>query len=174
MRNTRPSLLAFFAHPDDEAFSCGGTLAAAASRGIDVTVIADGAVAHLVSSGLIDCAVTGADRIARNGDAANKIGTQGVACILRTYDKPFYVAAPLSTIDRATPSGSEIPIEIRADEEVTAFHGVDVSPDGALAQNFAFDVTPYELVAGIITEMGVLESPFEESIRDAFERAGES
>ena len=139
---------------------------------IPFRVVTDSSVGALMSRNLVDRVVVGADRIAANGDVANKIGTYTVAVMAARHGVPFYVAAPLSTIDRSTPSGSEIPIEVRADEEVTAFHGVDVSPDGALAQNFAFDVTPHELVAGIITEMGVLEAPFEESIRDAFERAG--
>lgn len=124
--------------------------------GIDVTVISDGAVAHLASQGLIDCAVTGADRIARNGDAANKIGTQGVACILRTYDKPFYVAAPWSTVDEKIATGADIEIEERAAEEVTHIRGVRIAPEGVKVRNPAFDVTPAAWIHRIVTERGAV------------------
>lgn len=138
---------------------------------IPFRVVTDSSVGALVSRGLVDRVVVGADRIAANGDAANKIGTYTVAVVAARHGVPFYVAAPLSTIDLDTPTGNEIPIEERDPGEVTSFHGVDVSPLEAPAQNFAFDVTPHELIAGIITEMGVLEAPYVESIRAAFERA---
>ena len=141
---------------------------------IPFRVVTDSSVGALISRGLVDRVVVGADRIAANGDAANKIGTYTVAVVAARHGVPFYVAAPLSTIDLATATGNEIPIEERDPVEVTSFHGVDVSPAEAPAQNFAFDVTPHELIAGIITEMGVLEAPFVESIRNAFERAGET
>lgn len=124
--------------------------------GIDVTLIADGAVAHLVSNGLVDCAVTGADRIAANGDAANKIGTQGVACILKAYDKPFYVAAPWSTVDETLSTGAEIEIEERSPDEVTMIQGVRIAPEGVKVRNPAFDVTPAAWIRRIITERGAV------------------
>lgn len=136
---------------------------------IPFRVVTDSSVGALMSRQLVDRVVVGADRIAANGDVANKIGTYTVAVLARRHGVPFYVAAPLSTIDRATPRGDDIPIEVRDDDEVTAFHGINVSPEGALAQNFAFDVTPNDLVAGIITEVGVLGAPYDESIRRAFE-----
>ncbi len=138
--------------------------------GIPFRVVTDSSVGALMSRRLVDRVVVGADRIAANGDTANKIGTYTVAVLAARHEVPFYVAAPLSTIDRATPTGNEIPIEERAGDEVTRFHGNPVSPPGASGQNFAFDVTPNELIAGIVTEAGVLEAPFTESIRRAFEK----
>ena len=135
---------------------------------IPFRVVTDSSVGALVSRGLVDRVVVGSDRIAANGDAANKIGTYTVAVVAARHGVPFYVAAPLSTIDLDTATGNEIPIEERDPTEVTSFHGVGVSPAEAPAQNFAFDVTPHELIAGIITEVGVLEPPYEESIRKAF------
>jgi methylthioribose-1-phosphate isomerase len=137
---------------------------------IPFQVVTDSSVGALVSRGLVNRVVVGADRIAANGDAANKIGTYTVAVVAAYHGVPFYVAAPLSTIDRNTPTGDEIPIEERDPGEVTSFHGVDVSPLQAPAKNFAFDVTPHKLIAGIITEVGVLEAPYEESIREAFNK----
>lgn len=136
---------------------------------IPYRLVTDSSVGALVSRGLVDRVVVGADRIAANGDVANKIGTYTVAVVAARHGVPFYVAAPLSTIDRDTPTGNEIPIEVRADDEVTEVFGVSVAPAKTQAQNFAFDVTSNELVAGIITEVGVLEAPYEESIRWAFE-----
>jgi methylthioribose-1-phosphate isomerase len=135
-------------------------------------VVTDSSIGALVSRDLVDRVVVGADRIAANGDTANKIGTYTVAVLAARHGVPFYVAAPLSTIDRDTPTGAEIPIEVRDPTEITRINGIGVTPAEAPAQNFAFDVTPHELIAGIITEMGVLRAPFEESIREAFERAG--
>lgn len=122
--------------------------------GIDVTLIPDVAVAHLLSTQAIDLAVVGADRIAKNGDAANKIGTRGVACLLYHHGRPVYVAAPWSTVDLSKGSGREIPIEERAGEEVTTIGGVRIAPEGVKVRNPAFDVTPAEWLAGIITERG--------------------
>lgn len=122
--------------------------------GIDVTLIADSAVAHLLAHRELDCAVTGADRIARNGDAANKIGTRGVACLFAYHNLPFYVAAPWSTVDWSLPSGNAIAIEERPDEEVTHIRGVRVAPEGVAVRNPAFDVTPAAWIASMITERG--------------------
>ncbi len=135
-------------------------------------LVTDSSIGALVSRGLVDRVVVGADRIAANGDVANKIGTYTVAVLAHRHGVPFYVAAPLSTIDRHTPSGADIPIEEREGSEVTSLGGQQVAPDGTEGMNFAFDVTPNELVAAIITEEGVLEAPFGESIAAAFERSG--
>jgi methylthioribose-1-phosphate isomerase len=122
--------------------------------GIDVTLISDVAVAHLLSENAIDCAVTGADRIARNGDVANKIGTRGVACLMHHHGKPFYVAAPWSTIDMSLASGREIVIEERPAHEVTHVFDRQIAPSGVKVRNPAFDVTPAAWISGIITERG--------------------
>ena len=122
--------------------------------GIEVTVVADGAVAHLLSQDRIDCAVTGADRIAKNGDVANKIGTRGVACLLFHHSKPFYVAAPWSTVDLCLDSGQAIVIENRPDREVTHVGSTQVTPNGAKVENPAFDITPAKWISGIVTERG--------------------
>ena len=116
--------------------------------------------------------MVGADRIAANGDAANKIGTMGVAILAKHFGVPFYVAAPLSTIDRDTPTGDDIPIEDRTPREVTHVGETQIVPDGVEVYNLAFDPTPNELIAGIITEEGILYPPYSESIPAAFERAG--
>jgi methylthioribose-1-phosphate isomerase len=121
---------------------------------IDVTLIPDVAVAHLLSEERIDCAIVGADRIARNGDAANKIGTRGVACLLHHHHKPVYVIAPWSTVDMRLPNGKAIPIEERPEEEVTHIRGVQIAPSGVKVRNPAFDVTPAEWLSGIVTERG--------------------
>jgi methylthioribose-1-phosphate isomerase len=138
--------------------------------GIPYRLVTDNSVGSLMSRGLVDRVVVGADRIAANGDTANKIGTYTVAVLAHRHQVPFYVAAPLSTIDRASASGADIPIEERAEDEVTHVFGVDVAPGGAPAANFAFDVTPAELIAAIITDVGVLEPPYGDSIAAAFER----
>lgn len=135
--------------------------------GIPYHLVTDSSVGALMTRGLVDRVVVGADRVAANGDAANKIGTYTVAVLAERHGVPFYVAAPRSTIDPRTPSGADIPIEVRDSDEVTAFGGRRVSPQKTEAMNFAFDVTPAELIAGIITEVGVLEPPFTESIRRA-------
>ncbi len=135
--------------------------------GIPYRVVTDSSAGTLMSRGLVDRIVVGADRIAANGDVANKIGTYTVAVLAARHSVPFYVAAPLSTIDPHTPTGADIPIEEREPTEVTRIAGVEVSPDLEMAQNFAFDVTPNELVAAIITEVGVLKTPYVETIREA-------
>lgn len=124
--------------------------------GIEVTVIADSAAASLFAKGRIDLAVVGADRIARNGDVANKIGTYGVACLCHQHERPFYIAAPFSTVDRATASGEDIVIERRSEAEVTEWQGQRHVRVGVRAENPSFDVTPAHLVTALFTERGVL------------------
>ncbi|MBM3770579.1 MAG: S-methyl-5-thioribose-1-phosphate isomerase [Acidimicrobiia bacterium] len=139
--------------------------------GIETTVITDNMAGALMRQGLIDLVVVGADRIAANGDTANKIGTYTVAVLAREHQIPFYVAAPLSTIDLRTPDGSKIPIEERSPKEVTHLAGTRLTPAGAQVRNPAFDVTPNHLIAGIITERGVFRAPYLESLKAAFELA---
>jgi methylthioribose-1-phosphate isomerase len=122
--------------------------------GIDVTLIPDVAVAHLLGEQKIDCAVVGADRIARNGDTANKIGTRGVACMLYQHGRPLYIAAPFTTVDMTIATGRQIPIEERAAHEVTTIGGVEIAPKGIKVRNPAFDVTPASWISGIITDRG--------------------
>jgi len=135
--------------------------------GIPHAVIADSAAASLMARGEVDLIVTGADRIAANGDTANKIGTYGVAVLAREHNIPFYVAAPLSTIDLQTPDGSHIPIEERNKKEVTHVAGSQLAPEGALVWNPAFDVTPHRFIAGIITERGIFRAPYAETLPTA-------
>ncbi|HEX8854992.1 MAG TPA: S-methyl-5-thioribose-1-phosphate isomerase [Thermoleophilaceae bacterium] len=135
--------------------------------GIPFQVVPDASAGALMSRGLVDRIVVGADRIAANGDVANKIGTYTLAVLAQRHAVPFYVIAPLSTIDPATPTGADIPIEERDPSEVTSVGGVPLAPDGAPALNLAFDVTPAELVTAIVTEAGVLEPPYEKSITQA-------
>jgi methylthioribose-1-phosphate isomerase len=113
-----------------------------------------------MSGDRVSCVIVGADRIASNGDTANKIGTLNLAIVSKSYDVPFYVAAPSSTIDMEIPDGDAIPIEQRPAQEVMMFHGVTTVPEFANAYNPAFDVTPHGLIAGFITEKGILEPPF--------------
>lgn len=133
--------------------------------GIDTTLITDNMAGHFLKSGRIGCVVVGADRIAANGDVANKVGTYGVAVLAKENNVPFYVAAPISTLDLTLASGDEIPIEERASKEVTHVHGVHVAPDGIRVANPAFDVTPHRYVTAIITERGVAKGPYSESLR---------
>jgi methylthioribose-1-phosphate isomerase len=137
--------------------------------GIDTTIITDNMSGALMRQGRVDLVVVGADRIAANGDTANKVGTYGVAVLAREHRIPFYVAAPLSTIDLATPDGDHIPIEERNPREVTHVGGAQLAPAGAHVWNPAFDVTPHEYIAGIITERGILRAPYAESLKRAFE-----
>ena len=132
--------------------------------GVDVTVLCDNAAASLMRSGQVQCVVTGADRIAANGDVANKIGTYGVAVLAREHGIPFYVAAPSTTFDLTLKSGAEIPIEQRAAREVAEGFGRRTVPRGVPVYNPAFDVTPAKYIEGLITELGVLRSPFRKSI----------
>ncbi|HVT92737.1 MAG TPA: S-methyl-5-thioribose-1-phosphate isomerase [Bryobacteraceae bacterium] len=133
--------------------------------GIAATLITDNMAGHFLKSGRIGCVVVGADRIAANGDVANKIGTYSVAVLARENGVPFYVAAPISTLDLRLTSGEQIPIEQRAASEVTHVFGVPVAPEGTAVQNPAFDVTPSRYVTAIITERGVAQAPYEESLR---------
>ena len=139
--------------------------------GIPFRLVTDNSAGALMSQGLVDRIVVGADRIAANGDTANKIGTYTVAVLAHRHDVPFYVAAPLSTIDRATPNGAGIPIEERRETRSPRSSAPASRPDDTAALNFAFDVTPAELITAIITEVGVLEPPYERSIAAAFERS---
>jgi methylthioribose-1-phosphate isomerase len=132
---------------------------------IPTTVLCDNMAAHLMSRGRIQAVIVGADRIAANGDTANKIGTYGVSILAREFGIPFYVAAPWSTIDVATATGDLIPIEQRAATEVTHSNGRQMTPHGVAIENPAFDVTPARYITAIITERGVLRAPFTESIQ---------
>jgi methylthioribose-1-phosphate isomerase len=132
---------------------------------IPATLITDNMAGHFLKSGRIGCVVVGADRIAANGDVANKIGTYSVAVLAKENGVPFYVAAPISTLDLTLASGAEIPIEQRAANEVTHVFGVAVAPDGIPVENPAFDITPSRYVTAIITERGVARAPFEASLR---------
>lgn len=132
--------------------------------GIPTTLITDNMAGHFLKSGRIGCVIVGADRIAANGDVANKIGTYSVAVLAKENSIPFYVAAPISTLDLTLKSGDEIPIEERAENEVTHFHGNPVAPKGTPAKHPAFDVTPNRYVTAIITEHGVARAPFTESL----------
>ena len=137
-------------------------------REIDCTLICDNMAAHVMQAEQVQVVLVGADRIAANGDTANKIGTYGVAVLARAHGIPFYVAAPTSTFDRAIGSGSEIPIEQRAGREIVRGFGKATAPDGVAVYNPAFDVTPAELISGIITERGVVLEPTAERISQLF------
>ena len=128
-------------------------------EGIPCTLITDSMAGHLMSKGEVDVIVVGADRIAANGDTANKIGTYALAVLAKRHGIPFYVAAPISTFDPKIPDGSQIPIEERPADEVTGYRGRRWAPEGVSVRNPAFDVTPAELITGIITERGVVLSP---------------
>lgn len=141
-----------------------------AMDGIPVTLITDGMHSYFMNKGMIDMVCVGADRIALNGDTANKIGTYTVAISAKYHKIPFYIAAPLSTIDISIKSGEEIPIEERNHEEVTHINGKIICSDKVNVINPGFDVTPNELIDGIITEVGILRAPYEKSIKEAFER----
>ena len=133
--------------------------------GIPVTLIADNMAGHLMARGEINAVVVGADRIAANGDVANKIGTYTVAVLAREHGVPFYVAAPVSTFDLATPTGADIPIEERPPEEVTHVAGRRVAPEGVNVRNPAFDVTPHRYVTAVVCERGVARPPLSENLR---------
>ncbi len=133
--------------------------------GIPTTLITDNMAGHFLKSGRIGCVIVGADRIAANGDVANKIGTYSVAVLARENGVPFYVAAPISTLDLSLASGAAIPIEQRPAAEVTEVFGATVAPDGVAVENPAFDVTPARYVSAIITERGVAQAPYEESLK---------
>ncbi len=139
--------------------------------GIPTTVISDNMAGAIMKQGKIGAIVVGADRIAANGDVANKIGTYTVAVLAKEHGIPFYVAAPISTVDLETPDGSGIPIEQRNSKEVTHIAGKQMVPDGVQIENPAFDVTPAKYVAAIITERGVAKAPYEESLKRLAEEA---
>lgn len=136
---------------------------------IPVTVITDNMAGHFLKSGKIDAVVVGADRIAANGDTANKIGTYMVAVLAKEHDIPFYVAAPLTTLDLTLPSGEYIPIEERAASEITHIRDHQLGPEGVAVHNPAFDVTPHHLITAIITDQGVARSPFDVSLQKLVE-----
>jgi len=136
---------------------------------IPVTLVTDNMAGHLIARGEVDMIVVGADRVAANGDTANKIGTYTLAVLAARHGIPFYVAAPLSTIDLDTPSGAGIPIEERDASEVTGYRDLRWAPDGVRVFNPAFDVTPNKYISGIITEVGVLRKPFAKAIRKALQ-----
>jgi len=137
--------------------------------GIEVTVLPDSAAAFLLARGEIQCAVVGADRIAANGDVANKIGTYAVALAAQAANVPFYVAAPLSTIDLSTAGGADIPIEERSGDEILQIGDTRIAPAGAKARYPAFDVTPAALVTAIITDQGVAKAPYQSSLAALFD-----
>ncbi len=134
-------------------------------EGIDVTLITDSMAGHFFQQGRFDAVVVGADRIAANGDTANKIGTYTLAILANAHGVPFYVAAPISTVDIATPNGAAIPIEERSASEVVEIAGERIAPDGVAVRHPAFDVTPAKLITAIITDRGVLRPPYEVAIR---------
>ena len=138
--------------------------------GIPTTLITDGMCSYFMKKGMIDMVCVGADRIAANGDAANKIGTYTVAIAAKYHNIPFYVAAPLSTIDTSINSGDEIVIEERSEKEVTIINDKRICPEGINVINPAFDVTPHELITGIITEKGILKPDYKQSIKEAFKK----
>ena len=139
--------------------------------GIPVTVIADNMSGHMMKEGKVDAVVVGADRIAANGDTANKIGTYMVAVLAREHGIPFYVAAPLTTIDLRTETGKEIPIEKRDTKEITHIRDHQLAPDGIDVENPAFDVTPNHLVTAIITDKGIAYPPYTETLKQLFDLA---
>jgi len=137
--------------------------------GIPTTLIADNMAGHLMARGEVNAVVVGADRIAANGDVANKIGTYSVAILAKEHGIPFYVAAPVSTIDLSTPDGSRIPIEERSPDEVTHHGGRRLAPEGVAVRNPAFDVTPHRYVTAIVCERGVARAPYGDSLRALLE-----
>jgi len=139
--------------------------------GIKTTLIADNMAGAMMCQGKIKAVVVGADRIAANGDVANKIGTYTVAVLAKEHGIPFYVAAPCSTVDLNTPTGDQIPIEQRSPQEVTHHGGKQMAPDGVLVENPAFDVTPSKYVTAIITERGIARPPYAESLKELSEAA---
>ncbi|MFA5308286.1 MAG: S-methyl-5-thioribose-1-phosphate isomerase [Dehalococcoidales bacterium] len=134
--------------------------------GVPVTLITDSMAGHFLRLGKIDCVITGADRIAANGDTANKIGTYTLAVLAHENKVPFYIAAPVSTIDPALKTGGEIPIEERRPEEVTRFQDIPTAPEGVSAFNPAFDVTPHQYITAIITDRGIIGKPYREGIKN--------
>ena len=143
-----------------------------AQANIDATLIPDSAAGQLIHRGTVKAVIVGADRIAANGDVANKIGTYSLAVLASENSVPFYVAAPTSTIDLSLPSGESIPIEERPAEEVTRLRDLQIAPDGIEAINTAFDVTPHRYVTAIVTELGVVREPYDPRLRQMMEAPG--
>jgi len=138
--------------------------------GVPFTLITDSAAGYFMKSGKIDCVITGADRVAANGDAANKIGTYTLAVLAKENGIPFYIAAPVSTIDVSLKSGDEIPIEERRTEEITSINGKRIAPEGTRAANPAFDVTPHRYITALITDKGVIKRPYTAGIKALFRK----
>jgi methylthioribose-1-phosphate isomerase len=141
-----------------------------AQAGVPHTLIPDVAAGHLMARGEVDAVLVGADRIAANGDTANKVGTYMLAVLAARHDVPFYVVAPISTVDLATPDGAAIPIEERSGSEVLAFRGVRIAPPDTDVRNPAFDITPAGLITSIVTEEGVVTAPWVEGLAEAVAR----
>jgi len=139
-------------------------------HGIDVTLICDNMAAHVMKLGKVDIVITGADRIAANGDTANKIGTYGVALLAKAHGIPFYIAAPKSTFDLSLKNGDLIPIEERHPDEISKGFGRQTAPDGIKIYNPAFDVTPYRLISGFITEEGIIYPPYKTNLKKLFSK----
>jgi methylthioribose-1-phosphate isomerase len=137
--------------------------------GVDVTLICDNMAGAVMSKGWIQAVIVGTDRVAANGDVANKIGTYSVAVLAKAHGIPFYVACPMSTIDLKTPTGADIPIEERHEDEITQGFGKRTAPIGVKVYNPAFDITPHSYVSAIITEKGIVREPYTESLRKLFE-----
>jgi len=139
--------------------------------GVDVTLICDNMAGTVMNKGWVQAVIVGTDRVAANGDVANKIGTYSVAVLAKAHGIPFYVACPISTIDMNTPTGADIPIEERHEDEITQGFGKRTAPQGIKVYNPAFDVTPNEYVTAIITEKGIVRAPFAENLKKLFEQA---
>jgi methylthioribose-1-phosphate isomerase len=137
---------------------------------ISVTLITDSMAGYFMKLGKVDCVITGADRIAANGDTANKIGTYTLAVLARENHVPFYIAAPASTIDTSLKNGDEIPIEERRPGEVTGIQGMNIAPEGVAAANPAFDVTPHRYITAIVTDKGIVKKPYASGIKAIFRR----
>ena len=142
-------------------------------EGIPATLITDSMAGHFLKKGGIDCVIVGADRVVANGDVANKIGTYTIAVLAKENRVPFYVAAPISTVDLSISLGEQIPIEERSKTEVTHFMGVQVAPEGIEVENPAFDVTPHRYVSAIITEKGVVREPYDMGLRSLMDKSND-
>ncbi|MEV2912908.1 S-methyl-5-thioribose-1-phosphate isomerase [Paenibacillus larvae] len=146
-----------------------GTALELQRAGLDVTLICDNMAGAIMAKGWVQAVIVGTDRVAANGDVANKIGTYSVAVLARAHEIPFYVACPLSTIDLSTPTGADIPIEERIAEEITEGFGKRTAPRGVKVYNPAFDITPHDYVSGIITEKGIVKGNYKEGLRKLFQ-----
>ena len=142
--------------------------------GVNVTLITDSMAASIMAQGLVDVVIVGTDRVAANGDFANKIGTLALAIVSRHFDIPFYVACPSSTLDLHTATGDSIVIEQRRDDEITHLYGQRIAPANMKVSNPAFDVTPHDLVTGFITERGIVQAPFAQNLATLFAMEGDA